>query len=351
MDTTGSTDGHPGAASGAHPRPAERPGAVSGTRPRFAVVTVAVWSVAAGFAVFTLLRAAGLERGYPLVPLLAFTPYVLAASLVAVIAAAVLRRWAALAVLAVAAAVLAAAVVPRAVPSGTASADGPTVRILTVNALRGGADPGAVVAAVRARDVDVLAIQESTPQMLARLSSEGLDDLLPHVVDHSAPSVEGTSVHAVHPLTDLGDAGEGVPAFAMPTARVEVPEWDGVLEVTAVHPYPPVDADVTADWHAGLRALPRAQDGKALRILAGDFNATPDHAELRAVLASGYVDAASVRGEGLTGTWPSSGPIPRVAIDHVLVDSAIGVGDVAVVPVEGTDHLGVFAEVTIPAGR
>lgn len=336
-----SVDGRPGGASGR----------TAGKRPRFAVVTVAVWTAAAGFAVFALLRAAGLERGYPLVPLLAFTPYVLAAALVAVVAAAVLRRWSALAVLAVATAVLAAAVVPRAVPFGISAAGGPELRILTVNVLGGGADPAAVVAQVRDRDVDVLALQESTPQMLARLSAEGLDDLLPHVVDHSAPSVEGSSIHAVHPLTDLGDAGEDVPAFAMPTARMKVPGWGGVLEVTAVHPHPPVDAAYTADWREGLRALPGATDGEALRILAGDFNATADHAELRDVLATGYVDAASVHGDGLTGTWPSSGPLPRVAIDHVLVDSSIGVGGTAVVPVDGTDHLGVFARVSMPEAR
>ena len=324
------------------------PGNAPGTRRRFAVVTVAVWSAAAGFAVFALLRATGLERGYPLVPLLAFTPYVLAASLLAVLAAAVLRRWSALAVLVVAAAVLAVAVVPRAVSSEILGVGGPALRILSVNVLGGGADPAAVVAAVRERDVNVLALQESTPDLLARLSSEGLDDLLPHVVDHSAPSVEGTSIHSVHPLTDLGDAGGSVPAFAMPTARVDVPDWDGVVEVTAVHPYPPVDAAYTAAWREGLRALPGATDGRGLRILAGDFNATLDHAELRDLMETGYVDAASFKGEGLTGTWPSSGPLPRVAIDHVLVHSAINIVGVEVVPIGGTDHLGVFTEVTMP---
>ncbi|MFE3459637.1 endonuclease/exonuclease/phosphatase family protein [Nocardiopsis aegyptia] len=360
VDTTGSTEsaettGGPARgipASAGTPEPAGgRSGATPRDRSRSALVTAAVWSVAAGFAVFALLRAAGLERGYPLVPLLAFTPYVLAAALVAVVATALLRRWSAPAVLAVAAGVLAVAVVPRAVPFGITSAGGPELRILTVNVLGGGADAAAVMAAVRERDVDVLALQESTPDMLARLSAEGLDDLLPHAVDHSAPSVEGSSLHSVHPLTDLGDAGAGVSAFAMPTARVEVPGWDGVLEVTAVHPYPPVDAAHTADWREGLRALPGATDGEALRILAGDFNATADHAELRDVLATGYVDAASVQGEGLTGTWPSSGPLPRVAIDHVLVHAEIGVGDVEVVPVPGTDHLGVFTAVTMPEPR
>lgn len=83
MDTTGSTgsaEATGGRARGI-PEPAGTAGAAAGRsgatrrgRSRSALVTAAVWSVAAGFAAFALLRAAGLERGYPLVPLLAFAP-------------------------------------------------------------------------------------------------------------------------------------------------------------------------------------------------------------------------------------------------------------------------------------
>ena len=41
------------------------------------------------------------------------------------------------------------------------------------------------------------------------------------------------------------------------------------------------------------------------RILAGDFNATLDHPELRAVLDRGYVDAADAASGGLKPTWPA----------------------------------------------
>ena len=46
------------------------------------------WGLAGALVAWTLIRALGLERGYPLVPLFAFTPYVaLLALVVAVVAA------------------------------------------------------------------------------------------------------------------------------------------------------------------------------------------------------------------------------------------------------------------------
>ena len=42
-----------------------------------------------------------------------------------------------------------------------------------------------------------------------------------------------------------------------------------------------------------------------MRLLVGDFNATLDHAALRRLLDTGYRDAASVVGQGMTPTcWP-----------------------------------------------
>ena len=46
-------------------------------------------------------------------------------------------------------------------------------------------------------------------------------------------------------------------------------------------------------WRGDLRALPPATPDGPLRILAGDFNATLDHAELRRLLDTGYEDAAA----------------------------------------------------------
>ena len=79
-------------------------------------MTVAVWVVVAGFAAWATVRVFGLDRGYPLVQLIAFTPYVVYAALVVLPILALLRRWTATGVLAMTAAVLVACVLPRWIP-------------------------------------------------------------------------------------------------------------------------------------------------------------------------------------------------------------------------------------------
>ena len=113
------------------------------------------------------------------------------------------------------------------------------------------------------------------------------------------------------------------------------------------------DAALRTGWAAGLRAQASATAGRPLRILAGDFNATLDHAELRRLLATGYRDAADQVGRGLIPTWPYYGPrtrfIPKVTIDHVLVDRGVGVRDFDAVTVPLTDHRAILTTLVIPA--
>src|SRR5690606_13718935 len=52
-----------------------------------------------------------------------------------------------------------------------------------------------------------------------------------------------------------------------------------------------------------LRAPPPATPHGAVRLLAGDVNATLDHAPLRELIATSCTDAADAAGAGLTGTW------------------------------------------------
>jgi endonuclease/exonuclease/phosphatase family metal-dependent hydrolase len=102
------------------------------------------------------------------------------------------------------------------------------------------------------------------------------------------------------------------------------------------------------NWAADLAALP-SPEPDVLRVLAGDFNASLDHAALRAVLRRGYVDAAQAVGRALTWTWaPLNWPVPRLTLDHVLVDPRIGVATVDVVAVRGSDHRAVVAELVLP---
>src|SRR4051812_48423605 len=76
--------------------------------------SLAVWLLAAVCLGWAILRLLGLERGYPLVPLVAFTPFVAAGAAAIVLVALVLRQRSAALLGAVATLALVAAVAPRA---------------------------------------------------------------------------------------------------------------------------------------------------------------------------------------------------------------------------------------------
>jgi endonuclease/exonuclease/phosphatase family metal-dependent hydrolase len=98
----------------------------------------------------------------------------------------------------------------------------------------------------------------------------------------------------------------------------------------------------------GIQRSARSRRRSPARILAGDFNATLDHATLRGPLDSGYADAAEQRGDGLVATWQDAGFPPPVAIDHVLVDRRVAVTDYRVFDMPGSDHHAIYAELMLP---
>lgn len=308
--------------------------------------TVACWALATPGLLWAGVRLFGLERG-PLVQLLAFTPYVAAWSLAPVALAVGLRRWWPAGVAAVAAVALVAMVAPRAV-GGSTGPDGPVLRVLTANLLAGNADTAALVAIVRERGVDVLAVQEFTPDAAADLDRHGLATLMPHRRLNPVAGTEGSGLYSRHPLADTG-VRRNAGGFTQAYGTVQAPGATHPI-VESVHPAAPYSLSMLDAWRTDLANQPKATLDGPLRILAGDFNATLDHAPLRALLATGYRDAAAATGAGLTGTWgPYDGDrIPPVTIDHVLVDRRLGVRGVWVYRVPGSDHRAVLAELTLP---
>jgi endonuclease/exonuclease/phosphatase family metal-dependent hydrolase len=116
-----------------------------------------------------------------------------------------------------------------------------------------------------------------------------------------------------------------------------------------VHVTTPRNDDQAFLWEHDLGALPDAEPDGELQILAGDFNATLDHAKLRDVLDRGYRDAAEVAGAGLAPTRSTDSTVPLPAtIDHVLVDERVGVRSVTTHDVPETDHRAVVADLGLP---
>lgn len=314
---------------------------------RVPAASLVCWAMVLPGAAWALVRTLGLERG-PLVQLLAFTPYVAVAALVPLAVTLLARRWWAAGVAAVTVLALAVAVLPRALPSGDAPTEGPRLQVMTANLLAGAADAATVVALVRDHDVDVLTLQELTPQGQRRLHAAGLPELLPHQAAEPLAGTSGSAVYARLPLHGAGvRTNEG--GFRQAYATVAVPDARPV-QVESVHSCPPMSFTRLACWWTALDGQPPATPDGPVRILAGDFNATLDHVAMRRLVHTGYRDAADTVGAGLSPTWDRYGErwIPPVAIDRVLVDERVGVLDVTVHRLPGSDHRAVIATLALP---
>ncbi|MCU7723617.1 endonuclease/exonuclease/phosphatase family protein [Actinoplanes sp. KI2] len=314
---------------------------------RRVAVTVLIWLLILPGLLWALVRLGGLDRG-PLVQLLAFTPYVAAWSLVPAALALGTRRWPAAGLAIVVVAAFAVFVLPRAVPGGRGPADGVRLRVMTSNLLIGGADPDTIVRLVRDQGVDVLAVQEFTPDAKDALAKAGLGDLLPYASLAAEPGALGSGLYSRFPVREAGhQRNRG--GFEQAYGTIQ-PPGAGALLVESAHPLAPWALRVNPDWRQDLEAEPPADPGGPPRILLGDFNATLDHAPLRRLIATGYRDAGAATGQGLVPTWPYEGHpgIPKITIDHVLVDRRIGVRELSVRNIPRSDHRAVIAELAVP---
>ncbi len=226
------------------------------------------------------------------------------------------------------------------------AADGPRLRVLTVNAyVHGGATGAQLVDLARSADADVVVVQELRPTTYAEALAAGLEGLYPERV--GGTEYGATMLWSRLPLRDVQDLGDRTGGGSV---RATVVVGGTGLDLLGVHTAPPVRVRPWRADHAALLALVR---DRRPDVMAGDFNATADHVQLRRELGVGLRDAGELTGSGWTPTWPSNGlrrvlglPVPRFAtIDHVLVAPGWTAVSYARLPVPRSDHTAVLAEV------
>jgi len=311
------------------------------------------WLIAALMAGWAAARLVNADRCQPIeapaAPTLSFTPQAAAAALLGSL---VLRRKGAAATAALAGAALAVVVVPRMIRRPQPVARGPVLRVATANLQHGRASEEAIVSLVQHTGADVLFLQELTETAMTRLKEAGLTDLLPHeMADVRGRSAHGCGIYARFPLSN--GLNLTPVAAAQPTARLELPGGQRA-DLVCVHPRPPKppwSRLKVARWRRELTVLPTPAGSPAEppRVLAGDFNASLDHAHFRALLRLGHVDAASQMGKGLVPTWAPWRRSPGLlTLDHVLIDPRCAVLAAAVHQLPGSDHQVVYAEFRLP---
>ena len=298
---------------------------------------------------WVVVRGFGIDRGFPTVPLIAFTPYAAQLGLLAAVVAGMLGRRLPAALIAVSSIVLVILVAPRVLPDDPPSPrpDGPELRVMAANLLLGEADLEDLTEQVREGDADVLSISELTPLASARLQTGELGELLPHHVIDPIRGSAGTGLFSRYPLEEL--PAPGVEGNDLPTVAARVALPGGSAEIYSIHPVPPTSGENIAGIRRYFEAVPDAPEAGEPRLLLGDFNATLDNDSLRDLLDRGYTDAADAVGAGLVWTWRQS-IHPPVAIDHAVVDERVEVLDFGAETLEGSDHRTITAELRLPAG-
>ncbi|WP_040780393.1 endonuclease/exonuclease/phosphatase family protein [Nocardia pneumoniae] len=271
-------------------------------------------------------------------------PYLMCAALVGAVAFVAMRRWSGAGVAVV---VIATAMWTQAplYVGRAGTADGRAVTVMQANLLFDGADPRALVDEVRARNIDVLTVNELTRAAVADLGRAGLDQLLPHRYLSPGKTASGTGIWSSYPLSDTVEYDGFV--LNQLSATADIPDT-GSVTVYAFHPVPPVfGTQVWADELSRLRDILERSPSNRPAIVGGDFNATYDHAQYRAMLSGRFGDAAEQAGAGHLVTYPTDKRWPPlVGIDHVLVAGGRAVA-VETVGLLGADHRALVARIRL----
>jgi len=229
-------------------------------------------------------------------------------------------------------------------PAGPAEGD---LRIFVQNVYVGQADPAAVAAAMVASGADVAVLVEAWPPFRDALARQPGVDVFSYRL--SVPGFDDgeIAVWSRWPLDDA--AGERLSTRPFVRAVVQAPA--GPFTIGAVHTAAPVNEAEVTHWTGGLDGL-GLLDRSAPIVLAGDFNATIDHAQFRRLLENGWTDVHTAKGCGFDQTWPASGGlgIPLMRLDHVLVSDHFEVKAVEVGPANGSDHKSVVATIHLRPG-
>jgi len=316
---------------------------------RSGVVRRVLWWLAIvaliGVAVPVFARATGIETGV-LALLVAFMPWVTVACLVPLVLALIARSW----VLAGAAVALFALCAYWQAPLFIGGGGGgeSNITVASVNMKFGQADADEIVAMVRDNEVDLLSLQELTPEAVVALNAAGLDGELGYSEVLAEPGITGTGLWSRYPLTNVEELQGFVSGQIV--ATVEAPE--GSFTMLAVHPRAPGSRNHIG-WEAEMNLLRDelgAIDGPV--IVAGDFNTTRDHRVFREIEALGYSNAADRIDAGFHPTFrQGTEMVPLVVIDHVLTrDIPLRPATYSTLVITGADHRAVIVGYTQSGG-
>ena len=302
-------------------------------------------------------RIADTDGITPVPQLLAFLPWLLAPAAVALLFAA-LTRWRlglvwSLAVLAA----LAWYIEPYGKTSQPKGAPVAELRVLTSNVEFGQATDE-LIDAIRDQRPDLVFVQEceyGCEEKLEQAFGKGKNSKgdkgdkgdkgsCPYRQAVEGGGSDGSVILSRHPLKPAA----GIPAtMGMPGATADVKGHE--IRLQLAHPMPPLPTHLST-WREELSDLRDYAAANRTRptVLAGDFNASQDHAAFRRILDAGFRDAARLTGDARTPSWPArTAPHLGAQIDHVLVSRDFSANRARFLDLGNTDHRALVVDLTL----
>ncbi len=228
---------------------------------------------------------------------------------------------------------------------GAATDDG--ITIYTANVLFGSGRPDEVAESIVAADADVVVMQEAQWPFLQPLREDERLAEYRYRSDARSEAKTGTIIWSRLPMIGLDI--EPFVDRGLIHATIEGPS--GPFTVTGVHTLAPIRSRFVGTWHRQFELL-AAIDTATPRVAAGDFNATSDHQQFRALLDAGWTDVHDKKGCGFDATWPVDGSLPLAVmrLDHILVSDHFEVVDLQFGDPAGSDHKPVVATIRLTGG-
>ncbi|PJM78534.1 endonuclease/exonuclease/phosphatase family protein [Bifidobacterium scaligerum] len=251
--------------------------------------------------------------------------------------------------------------------------------VMTLNCRYGRANAEAIVEAVRERHIAVLALQEVSDELIARLDTAGIAQLLPYRQSGEPKATDNGGYNVVFSRYEPAAAvpnvvtipAADVPAITLKLAHTVATEVDNATNAfdrtpddspaphhnrtvtfCSAHPKSPMRGCV--DWSAGIVGLGSVAKASSIgehniAVVMGDLNSSTDHPSFRALLKSGFKDASLTQASGPTLTFPRWIKWPRIELDHVLFTPGLTVSNVTSFEIKDTDHLALTATLALKA--
>jgi endonuclease/exonuclease/phosphatase (EEP) superfamily protein YafD len=223
------------------------------------------------------------------------------------------------------------------------SAAGTEIKVILANVLASNDDPVPLLSLIEAEQPDLVFLLEISPRWAAELPVLG--ESFTHSVVEPRDGKFGIAMYSQLPVTAAASIDSSPLGYPTIVATLEVGGQS--LQVVGTHPMIPVGVENYDARNSQLDAVARLlQKAGGPRLLVGDLNATIWDRQYGSLENRTWL--RNVRqGFGLLPTWPTFMPPAMIPIDHMLVSEEIGVKDVRTGPAIGSDHLPLIATITL----